>query len=108
MKRVLAANDGQYAMVETEEMSLEDDVRSSDDDNSDSSQDSLSDDSDFGQATQRKKKKKKQGSSSSGEKKYEALLFKVPPDAGTVERGALARRCPAAPAHLRQADTDFE
>jgi hypothetical protein len=107
LKRVLAANDGQYAMVETEEMSLEDDVRSSDDDNSDSSQDSLSDDSDFGQATQRKKKKK-QGSSSSGEKRYEALLFKVPPDAGTVERGALARRCPAAPAHLRQADTDFE
>ena len=105
---MLAANDGHYAMVETEEMSLEDDVRSSDDDNSDSSQDSLSDNSDFGQATQRKKKKKKQGSSSSGEKKYEALLFKVPPDAGTVERGALARRCPAAPAHLRQADTDFE
>ena len=104
---MLAANDGQYAMVETEEMSLEGDVRSSDDDNSDSSQDSLSDDSDFGQATQRRKKKK-QGSSSSGEKKYEALLFKVPPDAGTVERGALARRCPAAPAHLRQADTDFE
>ena len=104
---MLAANDGQYAMVETEEMSLEDDVRSSDDDNSDSSQDSLSDDSDFGHATQRKKKKK-QGSSSSGEKKYEAQLFKVPPDARTVEQGALARRCPAAPAHLRQADKDFE
>jgi hypothetical protein len=78
LKRVLAGKDDQYAMVETEEMSPEDDVRSSDDDNSDSSQDSLSDDSDFGLATQRRKKKQ-QGSSLSGDRKYEAQLLKYRP-----------------------------